>query len=410
LEYGGTWVHYGIGCALLDVVSQRPFSRLEDIYIFKMRILNLYAGNLFGGIENMLLTLARCVREVPEASLLFGLCFEDKLSQELRALGMPVHMLGEVRVRWPWTVWRARHRLRTLLAREQPDIVICHSCWPHVLFAPVVRAQNLHLAFWAHDYYRGRHWLERWSRRTRPDIILVNSRFTQASIDNLFPDVRREVIYYPVSQAMQMDPESDRSKKRRELRTADDAVVILQACRLERWKGHSLLLDALGHLAGIPGWVCWIAGGVQRPHEKTYLEELRRKTIALGIEERVHFLGQRADVPALLAAADIHCQPNTGPEPFGIAFVEALYAGLPVVTTAMGGALEIIDERCGILVPPDDPKALAAALERLVRDRDLRAQLGSCGPKRANQLCDPRTQIQKWLAILREVVTCRTIA
>jgi glycosyltransferase involved in cell wall biosynthesis len=375
-----------------------------------MRILHLTGGNLFGGIENTLLTLARFAHEVPEASLLFGLCFEGKLSQELRALGMPVHMLGEVRVRWPWTVWHARRQLRKLLARERPDIVICHSCWPHVLFAPVVRAQNLHLAFWAHDYYRGRHWLERWSRRTRPDIILVNSRFTQASIDNLFPDVRREVIYYPVSQAMQMDPESDRSKKRRELRTADDAVVILQACRLERWKGHSLLLDALGHLAGIPGWVCWIAGGVQRPHEKTYLEELRRKTIALGIEERVHFLGQRADVPALLAAADIHCQPNTGPEPFGIAFVEALYAGLPVVTTAMGGALEIIDERCGILVPPDDPKALAAALERLVRDRDLRAQLGSCGPKRANQLCDPRTQIQKWLAILREVVTCRTIA
>jgi glycosyltransferase involved in cell wall biosynthesis len=408
LEYGGTWVHYGIGCALLDVVSQRPFSRLEDIYIFKMRILNLYAGNLFGGIENMLLTLARCVREVPEASLLFGLCFEDKLSQELRALGMPVHMLGEVRVRWPWTVWRARHRLRTLLAREQPDIVICHSCWPHVLFAPVVRAQNLHLAFWAHDYYRGRHWLERWSRWTSPDIILANSWFTQSFMDNLFPGVHREVIYPPVTPFASKDRENNRIMIRRELRTPEDAVVIVQACRLERLKGHNLLLDALGRLASLPRWVCWIAGGVQRPHEKTYLEELRRKTIALGIEKRVHFLGQRADVPALLAAADIHCQPNTGPEPFGITFVEALYAGLPVVTTALGGALEIIDERCGILVPPDDPKALAAALERLVRDRNLRAQLGSCGPERAGRLCDPSIQVRKLLAILQELVQCRT--
>ena len=66
----------------------------------------------------------------------------------------------------------------------------------------------------------------------------------------------------------------------------------------------------------------------------------------------MRWLGQRRDVPELLAAADIYCQPNVGAEPFGIVFVEALYTGLPVVTTALGGALEIIDASCGVLVPP----------------------------------------------------------
>ena len=82
-------------------------------------------------------------------------------------------------------------------------------------------------------------------------------------------------------------------------------------------------------------------------------------------------------------SADIHCQPNTGPEPFGIAFVEALYAGLPVVTTRLGGALEIVNETCGVLVPPGDAGALAAALRRLIADPAERSRLGRAGPARA---------------------------
>src|SRR4029077_2024641 len=111
-----------------------------------------------------------------------------------------------------------------------------------------------------------------------------------------------------------------------------------------------------------------------------YLEALRAEAAALGIAPRVNFLGQRGDVARLLAAADIHCQPNTGPEPFGITFIEALYAGLRVVTSAIGGALEIVDDSCGILVEPNDPAALAAVLGRLIEDRGLAALLGGAGP------------------------------
>ena len=71
-----------------------------------------------------------------------------------------------------------------------------------------------------------------------------------------------------------------------------------------------------------------------------------RTTVEGGTDVQGH--DQRDDVPRLLAAADIFCQPNLGPEPFGIGFVEALSAGLPVITTATGGALEIVDGDCGI--------------------------------------------------------------
>jgi glycosyltransferase involved in cell wall biosynthesis len=95
----------------------------------------------------------------------------------------------------------------------------------------------------------------------------------------------------------------------------------------------------------------------------------------------------------LLAAADIFSQPNLGAEPFGIVFIEGLAAGLPVVTTAMGGPKEIIDESCGIVAPPGDAEAVAAGLRRLIDSADLRSRLGRNGPQRARDLCDPAGRI-----------------
>ena len=80
-----------------------------------------------------------------------------------------------------------------------------------------------------------------------------------------------------------------------------------------------------------------------------YERELRAAAERLGIAARIKFLGQRDDVPSLMRAADVQCQPNAGPEPFGLVFVEALAAGLPVVTTRMGGPLEIVNASCGML-------------------------------------------------------------
>ena len=122
------------------------------------------------------------------------------------------------------------------------------------------------------------------------------------------------------------------------------------------------------------------------------------------------FLGERRDVPALMRAADIHCQPNTAPEPFGLAFVEALDAGLPVVTTAIGGALEIVTPGCGVLVEPGNPAHLASALGALVADAAARHRLGSAGPARARALCDPTRQLEALAGILAGVRADRVSA
>jgi glycosyltransferase involved in cell wall biosynthesis len=369
-----------------------------------LRVLHGYAGNLYGGIESLLVTLASEHRLAPGLKQEFVLCFEGRLADELGSAGVTVHQVGEVSYRRPWTVWRGQHRFARLVANHRPDVVVCHSFWPQALFGPVVRRAGRPLVFWMHDLAGTGQRPEHRSMRVVPDVVLVNSHATATSLPRLYPNVPHHVLYYPVVPPAPVDRAQVRERVRRELGTAPHAVVIIQASRLEPWKGHSLLVAALGHLREQAGWVAWVAGGVQRPHEQAYLERLQAEARSAGIAERIQFLGQRSDVAQLLAAADIHCQPNTGPEPFGIAFVEALYAGLPVVSTRLGGAAEIITGDCGVLVSPDDPVALASALGKLIAEPQARTRLGAAGPERARQLCDPAAQVVRLGQLLSQFV------
>jgi glycosyltransferase involved in cell wall biosynthesis len=173
---------------------------------------------------------------------------------------------------------------------------------------------------------------------------------------------------------------------------AEGTTVIIQVSRLEAWKGQELLLEALTRLPRDADWACWVVGGAQRPEEQTLLARLRTHADTHGLAHRVRFLGQRSDVPRLLAAADLFCQPNLGPEPFGIVFVEAMFAGLPVLTTDMGGARELVDETCGARVPPR-ADAVAEVLARWLVEPESRRALGHAGRQRAEALYLPSVRV-----------------
>jgi glycosyltransferase involved in cell wall biosynthesis len=383
-------------CAKPDFRSASDGERAEN---GRMKVLHLSAGNMYGGIETVLATMARVRHLAPGMEPEFGLCFRSRLSDELVATGVPVHDLGRVRLSRPWTVWRARGRLRQVLAEIRPAVVVTHDAWPHTVFAPVVRRAGTRLVHFVHGVVNGRHWLERLASRTPPELVVANSRFTAESVRTVFSGAQVVAWNLPVSQ--RVVDKAVRSRVRSELGTADGAVVILQVSRLERWKGQTVLLAALRQLRDVLGWECWLAGGIQKWGEGQFLNELRSVAMQAGIADRVRFLGQRADVARLMAAADMFCQPNTGPEPFGIVLVEALYAGLPVITSGFGGATEIVDQTCGVLTKPGDAEALAAALWGLIQDPSRRRTLGAAGPSRAESLCDPARQLNAAVTFLR---------
>ena len=367
-----------------------------------MKVLHVYAGNLFGGVETLLVTLAKQRSLCPQMQPHFALCFEGRLAEELRAAGVTVHILGGVRFSRPWTVWRARQRLEHLLQNMSPDVAICHEAWVNCLAGPLIRRHRIPLVFWMHGWGGGNAWYKRLARRTPPDLAIVNSHYTSKTLPELFPGHTGYVVYCPVAwQPLATDRGAIRKSVREALQTSQKDTVILMTSRMVPYKGHVLLLKALEQLREVPRWMLWMAGGPQQSIEQEYFAQLKSIALAMGISERVKFLGDRSDVPYLLMASDIHCQPNIGPEPFGISFIEALYAGLPVVTTRIGGAVEIVTDSCGILVSPNNPVALSQALAGLLNDPETRCRLGAAGPERARELCDPAHvlgQLQEGLA------------
>ncbi|HXN13437.1 MAG TPA: glycosyltransferase [Candidatus Acidoferrales bacterium] len=358
-----------------------------------MRVLHIDAGNMFGGVETLLATLARNRALTPEVEPEFALCFEGRLSRELTGAGVPLHMLGEVRVRYPLTVMRARRRLRQILSTGSYDAVVCHMAWTQALFGSVARAARVPVAMWQHMASNGRHWLEQWARYAGPELVICTSHFAARAFSGVFSTFPVEVVHCPVAAPSISYSQSDRDRVRSELTTAADSVVITHTGRMQEWKGQRLLLQAASIIKSNSQWTIWLVGGAQRESEQHYLNSLRATATELGIEDRIRFAGNRDDVDRLLAASDIHCQPNISPEPFGIAFIEALYAGLPVVTTQLGGAIEIVNDSCGVTVAPNNTVALAAALGRLVGDDRERRRLGNAGPARARELCDPQQQM-----------------
>jgi glycosyltransferase involved in cell wall biosynthesis len=370
-------------------------------------VLHLCAGNLYGGVERIVAECARSRALCASMRPSFAVAFDGRLAQEIESAGVRCERLGAARLSRPLTILRARRALARVLAGSHPDAVICHSSWIYAIAAPVVRRTPAQLAIWIHDRVSGRPWPERWARLTPPDMVICNSRFTAATVPQMFPASRTDLVYAPVAAGDDISADS-RAALRRSLGAAADEVVIAMASRFEEWKGHRPLVDALCGLQG--GWRAWIAGAPQRPHERELAASLRARIASAGLTERVQFLGERRDVAAVLRAADVHCQPNSGPEPFGLAFVEALYAGLPVVTTAMGGATEIVTGDTGILVPPGDVPALRAALQQLVNEPARRRALGAGGPARARLLCDPARQLQALRDLFTPVVALHASA
>jgi glycosyltransferase involved in cell wall biosynthesis len=371
-----------------------------------LKALHICSGNLYGGVEAIQMTLARYREQSLGVDWHFAVCFEGRLSRELKALGVPVHMLSEVQIRNPLSVWRARRQLSSVLSEGKYDVAISHSAWAQVVFGQVVRTSRIPLVFWLHSTPRGRHWLERWAKRIRPDHIISCGQFAATFLPNLYPVTPKRVLYAPVAPIIENTVLSgERGETRRELNVPSDAVVIIQVSRMEGWKGHKPHLEALGMLSDIPNWVCWIVGGAQKPEESIYLDQLRNLAAQKGIAARVHFLGDRRDVPRLLMAADLFCQPNTIADVFPIALIEALSAGLPIVTSDIGGGKEIVTNNCGALVEAGDVQQLAGTLRNLIINSDARLKLADAAAPRYRDLCEPSKQLEQLAVFLRTVIT-----
>ena len=170
-------------------------------------------------------------------------------------------------------------------------------------------------------------------------------------------------------------------------------------------KGHDVLLDALATMTDL-SWNCLCVGSLDR--DPAFAESLRRRLSDDGLEDSVRFAGARTgeDLDRSYESADLLVLPSRA-ETYGMVVTEALARGLPVVAADVGGVAETLGHgtgavRPGLLVPPDDPAALAAALRTWLGDADVRLSWRRAARERRASLAGWSTTTSVLAGVLEE--------
>lgn len=375
------------------------------------RPLVLISGLPVGGAERVtarfLCHLAGTSRPVPVCTVTDR--HDDGPAEEIARAGVPRHDLGAVRLADPM----ALARLLRLLRRHRFDLVHAHGQDASILAAAATGLHSTPLVTTRHvlDEPRG-------TARERLRAILALAAIGRSdaavAVSRAVAERVREETALPTDRIRVIPNGIDlsrfhpgrgarvRAKVRSSLGAAVDAPLILVPSVLREGKGHGVLLKALpGLRRRLPDIHVLFAGDGEMEGA------LRREARVREVHDIVGFLGFRDDVPELLAAADLVVLPSHS-EALPTALLEAAAAGRPAVATRVGGTPEVVqDGRTGLLVPPDDPRALRDAIQELLVDGERARRFGHAARELAEERFGIRTQVERTLELWREVVEKR---
>jgi glycosyltransferase involved in cell wall biosynthesis len=298
--------------------------------------------------------------------------------------------------------------LTSMLRRERPDVFHAHLSWPlaakYALLAAVVArvpavVATVHL-FPRFELDRSNFLQLRALTAGVGRYIAVSKDIADQLAQRLrWPAGKIDVVYNAV--ALDRFAPSDAPALREQLAGDRERQIVLTPARLDQQKGHAVLLRAAARL---PDVVFVLAGeGPERA-------ALEAQAAALALGERVVFLGQRSDVAQLLGASDAVALPSLF-EGTSLAVLEAMAAGRPVVSSAIGGTNELIaDGDTGLLVPPGDAAALARALRRVLADDELRAALARRARQRVERDFTPGAMSRRVTGIYEQLLARRRSA
>jgi glycosyltransferase involved in cell wall biosynthesis len=327
-----------------------------------------------GGAENHLVELARAQRAAGLDVSIASLKGDGWWGARLRAEGLRIDDLG-------WRGWRDPRpiaRLVRLLRRHRPDIVHGHllGAEPAAVIAHAIAAPRAALVITRHNddplgLERGLGPVTRLlTRRARRVIAISDAVAADLARRGIARD-RIDVIRYGIDPQPWMQPDRAAATA---LRAAwGGRVVVGCIARLVPQKAHEVLLEAFAR-ASAPDWRLVLVGSGPRE------AELRALAEHLGIAARTVWAGQRSDMPEIVHACDVLALSSVY-EGLGLVLLEAMAAARPVVASRVSAIPEIVGPDAGLLVPPRDPDALAAALARAA-DPAVAAACGAAGRAR----------------------------
>lgn len=337
---------------------------------------------------------------------------EDRTLRFIRRLeeaGFVLHDLPFARSPFSGENLGVYRQLKKLLEQERFDLIHCHTPTASMLTriaAVKSRRQGSRVMYTCHGFHfhnaaPKKNWLlyypvERFLSRFCDDLVTINQEdYRRAKTFHC-----KNVRYIP---GVGVDVEAiralevDVAEKRRAIGVPEEALLMISAGELIPRKNHAVILRAMAML-GREDLYYAIAG------KGPLLEELRQLSRELGIADRVRFLGFRTDVFELYRAADFSAFPSRI-EGLGLAGIEAMAAGLPLVSSNVHGILDYVkDGQTGYALPPEDADGFAAAIGKLAEDKELRqAMAETC--RRAAQPFSKENALKAMWAIYAEILS-----
>ncbi|MDD5173851.1 MAG: lipopolysaccharide heptosyltransferase II [Candidatus Omnitrophota bacterium] len=356
-----------------------------------MNILQILPSLDVGGVETGTIDLARyLVRGGHKAIVISG---GGRLVKELDKIGAR-HYTLPVGKKSIFSVIKMVRRVCDIIRNEDIDIVHVRSRVPALIAYIACRITNRIFLTTAHGYYK-KHFLSKvmsWGR-----FVIVPSNVIAKHMISDFGVPYDRIRFIPrgvdLSKFKFRSPGTYHSKE----------FTVGMVSRITPLKGHSFFIKAISLLRkDIPNLKVVIVGSAAKDK---YMGDLQMLTRRFGLTRIVEFLSAREDIPSIMHGLDCLVSATITPEAFGRAIVEAQASGVAVVSTKVGGVVDIIEDgKSGLFCNAQDPKDMADKILKLYRDKDLRAKLVMGGRKRVEENFNLDIMMKKTLSVYEEAL------
>lgn len=292
-------------------------------------------------------------------------------------------------------------QLHRAVKRHAIDLIHANSLSVALLGGMVARINRIPILM--HKRYATSYGiLDRLCERLLHRVILVS----EATRWDFAPAAKQTLIYNGVDlDAFQASPKEVKILRSELFSDASDASILTGVVtRITPEKGIHFLVRAMAELKGKTPIKLLIVGGPYFQKDIDYMDSLKREVADLGVEDSVIFTGFLSDTRIVTSLLDIVLVPSIIPEACPRTIIEAMAVGKPVIATPLGGSKELVTPETGMLVPPEDPSAIAEALATLATDRERLRIMGEAAHTRAAQLFSSKKNTTLTEAVYTELL------
>jgi glycosyltransferase involved in cell wall biosynthesis len=363
-----------------------------------MNILQINSGSGWSGGQYQVLLLSRGLMERGHHVVIVcppGSALAEKASKAGLVVE-PIRMRGEWDLKAVYDLCRVlrRHRIEVINTHKPKTQTLARMAASLARVPVVVATRRVSFPLRQHLLTRLK-WVTGVAR-----IIAVSKKVEEVLIRSGVPSEKAVTIYGAID-LKRFHPGLDDRGIRREFELDEMTPVVGKVADYRPWKGYQVFLEAAALILSEMPEVRFFAIGKKMPHYDEMLNMARR----LGIERQVVFTGFRDDVERFyrMMAVSVNCA--TEGEGLPGVLRESLAMEVPVVATDVGGSREVVmDGETGLIVPPSDPKAMAQAILRLLKDPELRLKMGRYGHKRMEEQFSIDAMVNQTEALYRSLL------